>query len=121
MTVYRYKQTPNVWQVTEKEESISDKDEKYGDINEGCNVYELYLENIPKRSTRGYDKNRNYEREITYYGVTDNPKQRYMSHQAVGYILHENLTRAEALYLEALYAWRYEQKYGYTPREMRDR
>ena len=112
-----------MWQITDREETVSDKDPEYGDITVGSCVYELYCESISNRSSRGYDKNRKYEREITYYGVTDNPKKRMGSHRRIGHmnVLHENLTRAEALYLEALYSWKYQQEYGCTPREMKDR
>jgi hypothetical protein len=105
--------------MTNREETVSDKDGTRGSY-----VYELYCETISNRNSRGYDKNREYSREITYYGVTNNPKQRRASHQySKGYmnVLHENLSRAEAIYLEGLYAWKYQQEYGCTPREMKDR
>mgnify|MGYP003651164030 FL=1 len=69
----------------------------------------------------------NFDRKILKYGITKDPEQRYGSgHMKSGYgmrmnVLHKDISRGEAFYLESLYAMKYAEKYGSFPEEMTDR
>lgn len=88
-------------------------------------VYELYRMKALDNDNVAYDVD--FDRKILKYGITTNPEQRYGSgHMKSGYgmrmnVLHNDVSRGEAYYLESLYAMQYAEKYGSFPEHMSDR